>query len=68
MMYLHLWLVHVPIWISVLIAMDVHQTGLPDTWPSFGKQIVMAALLGAIMGGLTAHAHGHYLQYVKDLI
>lgn len=64
---LHLWLVHAPVWMALILAADVHKNGAPQLG-GLPKLIASAGLLGSLMGILTAHAHGHYLAYVKDLI
>lgn len=65
---LHLWLVHAPVWVAALIAMDVHQNGLALSIYGLWEKLFIAGLLGSLMGLLTAHAHGHYLSYIKDLL
>lgn len=64
--HFHLFIVHGSIWIALIIAADVHVNGAPalDRIP---KLLASAAVLGSLMGLLTAHAHGHYLTYLRDL-
>jgi hypothetical protein len=66
--YLHLFILHASIWTALLIMIDAHENGLPWTLGSILDMLRSAAILGSVVGILTAHAHGHYLAYIKDVL
>jgi hypothetical protein len=66
-MYFHMLLVHAPIAMALIVAADVHQHGAPpiDHIPGL---LTSSGLLGVVVGLFTAHAHVHYLSYIKDIL
>jgi hypothetical protein len=63
--YLHIYLIHVSTWISLILAADVYKHGAPMRL-DMGKNLVVSAVVLGLIGGLvSSHGHMHYLQLIK---
>lgn len=68
MSFLHLLIVHASGWICILMVGHVNRTGLPQDFYDILKDMERAVVLGLMLGVCSAHAHSHYLSYVKELL
>lgn len=66
MTYLHIYLIHVSVWITAIIAADIYKKGAPH--PLYIHELLRSAIILGFIGAIaSAHGHIHYLQYVKLL-
>jgi hypothetical protein len=64
--FLHLFIVHAALATALVVACDVHVNGAP-TLSRIPGLLTSSAVLGGLVGLLTAHAHSHYLNYIGGI-
>lgn len=58
----HLFIIHIGIWFSTILMLELYSRGIPKDVFSQLKTVFVLALL---MSLVSSHSHAHYLQYLK---
>jgi len=62
---LHMYLAHTSIWLSGLVANEVHKNGLPANVYTLLRILIISAIISLIMGFISGQGHTHF--NLKDI-